>query len=418
MPSTTPMLRYRLILAILFPILIIYTAIQAIKCRSCKYFLQRFGFSSVTPKPIDVWIHATSVGEVSAALPLISSIQNKYPDFNFLVTTTTPTGASMLAKNNIKNTQHQYLPLDYAALISKFYNKIKPRCALIMETEIWPNLYRICNNKGIPLCIINGRLSNKTLDTKNWIKALYHQTLQHPNKILTRSDNDTNYFIALGASVDKTRTIGNIKFSAEINEPTKNRIALHRKYVLAASTHEDEEYQIVKTWKQFQLDGGDYLLLIVPRHPQRLDTILRQLNTLQLKVAVRSRNESVTDETDVYVADTVGELVNFMADADIIFMGGSLVPVGGHNIIEPAALSKPLIFGPYMHNFENEADLLLNYNAALQVENIDQLGSTFKEILENPDQFLAMGERAKQLVSQQKDTANRYVSEINDFLKK
>jgi 3-deoxy-D-manno-octulosonic-acid transferase len=358
------------------------------------------------------------VGEVSAAVPLISAIQKKYPDFSFLVTTTTSTGASMLASKILSNTQHQYLPLDYAALVSKFFNKNKPRCALIMETEIWPNLYRACKTRGIPLCIINGRLSKKTLNTSAWIKTLYQQTLQYPDKVLARSDKDTKFFVALGASADKTRTIGNIKFSAEINQPTKNRTALHRKYILAASTHADEEYQITKMWKKCELDSSEYLLVVVPRHPQRLDVILRQLDTLQLNIAVRSRNDNVTDETDIYIVDTVGELVNFMADADVIFMGGSLVPVGGHNIIEPAALSKPVIFGQYMLNFEDEADLLLNYNAALQVENTDQLGVILKDILKKPDQFHEMGAKAQQLISQQKDTADRYVSELDDILKK
>lgn len=415
MQSTDSMLRYRLILAILFPVLIVYTLIQAIKYRSLRFFLQRTGLSYGPAQSTDIWIHATSVGEVSAAIPLINAFQDKYKDPSFLVSTTTPTGARLLAQKNINNTRHFYLPLDYSFMVSRFLNNIKPKCALVMETEIWPNLYRHCDKINIPLFIINGRLSAKTLNTKTWIKSLYRETLKFPSKILTRSDNDAKSFIALGASPEKVKTIGNIKFSANLATPENKLDLPEKKFILAASTHDNEEYLLAETWKQRELEKQGYLLVIVPRHPTRLNSILQQLASLNLNTAVRSRSDAITEKTELYIADTVGELVDFMTAAQLVFVGGSLVPVGGHNILEPALLGKPIVFGPHMNNFADEAELLLNFDAAIQVEGADQTGDTIHDFFDNPDKLIEMGKRARQLMEKQKDTATRYVSELKEI---
>jgi len=363
------LLRYQLLLVVLLPVLICYTLFTAIKYRSLRYFRQRLGMVPPAKQAVDIWIHAASVGEVSATLPLISAIRDKYPDKSILITTTTPTGATLFGKQNITNAFHLFLPLDYPQAISGFIKQCRPKCLFVMETEIWPNLFRICNQENIPICTVNGRLSQKTLDTSGWIRTLYQSTLQNSSFILTRSDNDTKAYIALGADSSKVKTIGNIKFSANVGTPNQYRAPINRPYVLAASTHNNEEFLIANFWKQRKLRQlSNSLLMIAPRHPNRLKNILGQLKNLQFNIAVRSKQEDITDSTDLYIVDTVGELIDFMADARVVFIGGSLVPVGGHNILEPAALGKPIIFGPHMENFADEAELLTHFNAAVQIE--------------------------------------------------
>ena len=211
----TPLLRYRLILFILSPVLLGFSVFQAIKHQSLKYLLQRLGITNRFPAPIDVWIHAASVGEVNAALPLINAIQNHYPKIIILLTTTTPTGARIIQLKNLQNIYHCFLPLDYSACVSLFLNHVKPRCVIVMETEIWPNLFRLCHKNNIALYTVNGRLSQRTLNTKQWIKSLYASTLQYSTRIMTRSDNDSKAYIALGADSEKVKTIGNIKFAMQ-----------------------------------------------------------------------------------------------------------------------------------------------------------------------------------------------------------
>ena len=412
------LLRYRLILIILFPVLIGFTVFQTIKYRSFKYLLQRLSISTGSHDKIDVWIHAASVGEVNAAIPLIQAITKLDPSAAILMTTTTPTGARVIQTQRIPNTRHCYLPLDYAIFVSSFLNKTQPRCAIIMETEIWPNLFRLCYKNRISLYLVNGRLSHRTLNTTQWVKSLYASTLQYPTLILTRSDRDTKAYIALGAPAEKVKTIGNIKFAMQFNAPATHNQFTNRPYLLAASTHNDEELQIASLWSANREKFTHHLLVIAPRHPQRLNKILNQLQSLEFNIAIRSRNDQVTDQTDIYIVDTIGELMEFMNNAQLVFMGGSLVPVGGHNVIEPANLAKAMVFGPYMANFENEVQLLLNHHAAIQVENARQLLMPFSELLQDERKRSQLGKKARELVEKQKNIADRYAAEIKNCLEK
>lgn len=414
--SQEGLLRYQLILILLFPILFIYTLLQSLKYGDSKYFRQRLGFMDKPDGSVDIWLHAASVGEVNAALPLLTALHSKYPDKNFLITTTTPTGAKLVQQKKLTYVRHQYLPIDYPWMMKNLIKKNKPKCILIMETEIWPNLFQTCHNRNIAVCTVNGRLSRKTIETRRWIRALYKTTLQFASIILTRSDNDTKSYIALGASPEKVSTIGNIKFSANISAPQKNQSTLPRKYILAASTRPGEELLIATTWRHTKPETSNHLLVIAPRHPNRLNEILQELQNLNMELAVRSKNETVLDTTDIYIVDTVGELIDFMANADIVFVGGSLVPLGGHNILEPAALGKPVLFGPHMNNFENEAEQLLEFNAAIQVKDVDQLGAIVADMLRHPDRYTSLGENAKKIIENNKDIASRYVETLQDFI--
>lgn len=420
--SGTGLLRYRALLIVLFPLLLLHTIGQAIKARQWRYLAQRLGFRFryAVPDPTAFWVHAASVGEVNAATPLIDAIDRHHPQAGILLTTTTPTGAQAAAKliaANTSNMKHCYLPLDYACAVKRLLRLASPRCVLVMETEIWPNLFKSCHLFNVPLVTINGRLSQRTLQTSGWIKSLYRSTLQYSSLILTRSDQDTKNYIALGAAPENVKTVGNIKFSAQFNLPKNDsRPFGGRRYVLAASTHDNEEQQLAHYWQQHKNDLQQYLLVIAPRHPQRLAAICDQLEPLKLNVAIRSQNDTVDQDTDIYIVDTLGELVQFMYHAELIFMGGSLVATGGHNILEPAFLAKAIIFGPYMANFENEAQLFLNHDAAIQVEDVQEAGKSLAALLRNKDRRRQLGDNAHALLEKQKHIADHYIAEIDQLL--
>lgn len=414
--------RYRWLLILLFPLMTLYTAIQAIKVRDGRYFLQRMGFCYANYGDIDYWVHAASVGEVKAATPLLQALIKHHPAARILLTTTTPTGAQVarnLSTDSGKSADIQlaYLPIDFVFALRRLLKKALPRCVLIMETEIWPNLFRLCGKAKIPLITVNGRLSQRTLQTAGWIRDLYRSTLQYSSLILTRSDNDSKGYVALGADPKKVKTVGNIKYAVDIYVPGEKPAPFkNREYILAASTHDDEEWQLARLWKQRSRDLDGRLLVIAPRHPKRTAKILNQLRGLALTIAVHSRNDPVADSTDIYLIDTLGELDRFMRHASVIFMGGSLATRGGHNILEPAALGKAIIFGPHMENFADEAQLFIDHDAAIQVRDIDQAGDTITQLLRNPQRIAQLGNNAVNLLEDQRQVGEKYVTEIQSLL--
>lgn len=358
------MWRYKLILFIFFIPLALYTLWQSLRAFEIRYFLQRLAIFLVgSPNRNGLWIHAASVGEVNAVIPLILKIQQENPKLPITLTSNTITSASIVKKQLPDNIQHYYFPLDYRWAIKRIINKIKPKTIFIVETEFWPNLYTQSHQKNIPLIIINGRISEKTLHAKNWLKNIYAEILPLVTKVYARSETDQSRFIKLGLDSNKIETLGNIKFSAETQQQIE-AINLNRTYVLAASTREDEEQLIVDAWTKSQHDNN--LLVIVPRHPHRLAEILQQLKPYNLNIVARSKKDTVSENTDVYIADTIGELKQFIAGSEFVLMGGSFVQKGGHNILEVAQLSKAVIFGPDMRNFEDEANIFIQYNAGIQ----------------------------------------------------
>jgi 3-deoxy-D-manno-octulosonic-acid transferase len=402
--------RYQLLLwAAAIPI-VCYTLWQALRFREFRYLRQRLGFGYRTPAQPAIWLHAASVGEVLAAEPLIKALDKNYPDTTIVVTTVTPTGAEMVRQRFAGQIKHIYLPVDWRSAVQRFLKLVKPRLALIMETELWPNLYDTCARLNHPLLIINARVSSKTLNTHGWIRDLYHNTLSHVTGVLARSQPDADGFVNLGASLNIVRVIGNIKFSAAKPVTDIKPIKLPRPLVLAASTHEDEEFQLASMWLAMQ--PRDELLVIAPRHPNRSSSIIKQLNSLSVKFAVRSRNDSIHKTTQVYLADTLGELTGFMASAELVVMGGSFVPVGGHNILEPAMLGKAMLFGPHMQNFAEETEGLLEQQAGIQVDDYQQLQHQIDELLQDKAKRQLLGERAEIFMQQNSGILDRYISEI------
>lgn len=410
---TDPVLaRYRLLFALLTPLWLGYTLWQALREKSWRYLGERCGFYHTAAQDAPIWLHAASVGELHAALPLIDALRHRHPAQTFLLTTATPSSAHLAARVLPADVPHVFLPLDFRAAVRRFLDHYRPRCALIMETELWPNLFAAIAARHLPLIIVNGRLSLRTRHAPRWLCRLYRNALGGVSAILARSEADKAGFIALGAPPERVRVIGNIKFSAGI-QTTATRIPLPRPYVLAASTRDGEEVLIWQAWQQ--VARGDHLLVIVPRHPQRLPKILRDLALPAGQIAVRSHGEEITARTRLYLADTFGELTGFMAGAELVFMGGSLVPKGGQNVLEAAHLGKALVFGPHMDNFADEARLLLENDAAMQIQDAGALGQVLTELLAQPQRRTALGEAARHLVERRRDMANRYAVALEEW---
>ena len=375
------MLLYRLLNFVLFPLTMGYVIWKTIKHKQLRYLQQRCGLGlSAIPKNA-IWIHCASVGEVNTVLPLVYELHKRHSEQNFLITTNTPTGAEIVLNQQQAWLFHAYLPFDWLFAIKLFIASTQPRACYILETELWPNLFSLVNHAGIPLTIINGRLSAKTLKTYAWIRRVLGKLLQMTNHIYARTEDDRAGFIQLGADAGKVTVIGNLKYAPPVISDSSAKI-LSRAYVVVASTHHDEEIQIAQNW--LALDRGE-LLVIAPRHPERRDEIIHALKQLTGGIAVRSRHDEITRDTKIYLLDTVGELTNWFENAMFIIMGGSFVPVGGHNLLEPAHFGKVVICGPSMHNFKEEIELMLHNGAAIQVSNLDELRGSIQRLLVDAD---------------------------------
>jgi len=405
------MKRYKILLILLALPLSIYAVWISLRHKESRYLKERFGLIRNNPNKSPVWIHAASVGEVNAVMPLINLIRQRCPDIYVCLTTNTPTGSKIAYKTCPDKVEVFYLPFDYSICNRIFLKRLQPVCALIMETEIWPNLYKTCHNKNIPLLIINGRISARTLNVSGWIKQLYATTLSYTDAILTRSDTDRTNYMTLGADPEKTEVTGNLKFSRPtVTSTTPTEIT--RPFILAASTRENEELIILKSFHEN--NTHERLLVIVPRHPHRTMEILKDIDRLGLNIAVRSRHDPITEDTHIYLADTIGELGRFISDAEFVFMGGSLVPRGGQNILEVARAGKAVIFGPYMDNFKDEAQLLVNAGAAIQVSSADELLQQMIFLQNNPGKLQEMAASGLQIMEQYKNMHEHYLQAISE----
>ncbi len=405
--------RYRLLIGLLSLPITFYTLWLAIRNKDFRYFTQRLGLDSFDFKADNsnvLWVHAASVGEVNAAIPLI----NKFKENNSIVLTTNTPSSAIRAKNIFaESITHFYCPVDWRWAVNKFIKKTQPKYLFIIETELWPSLFFVCKKYNIPISILNGRISEKTLHAANWIKKRYAECLQITNIILTRSTEDSQRFIMLGADSSIVKTIGNIKYYPNFSSNKVNAFSSIKPYVLAASTRDNEERLIISAWLESQKEiKHKHLLIIVPRHPHRLTTIIEQLVPFNLNIAIRSRNEDIEDETDIYIADTFGELMSFIKGAKFVFMGGSFVNKGGQNILEVAHAQKTVVFGADMSNFKDEAKLFVKQQAGIQVENINELPETIIRLLTQPEKIEHYQKRANKLMRQQKNVLDDYIKEI------
>lgn len=406
---------------------IIYLPIFLLRKKFHRGFLIRLG---ILPKDLElnkpIWIHAVSVGEVMAIRGLLEGLRITYPNKKFVISTVTPTG-NRIAKSIVGNTDFvTYLPLDFSFMVRSIIDKISPSLFIIAETEIWPNLISYLYKKNIPIIVTNGRISDSSFRGYLIIKFLLKPILNRVNLFCMQTERDKERLIKLGVMQEKIKVSGNMKFDTtdytdkKTTDFTDYRIKLglssKERLWVAGSTHSGEENIILNAYKELSVDFTDLRLLIAPRHHERAKDVEKIVSRYGFKSAFISNLERTTlqqaQRTTVFILDTIGELISFYAIADIVFVGGSLIKKGGHNILEPATLGKPVLFGLYMFNFRDIADLFLKNKAAVLVHNEEDLNSNIKYLLNNPPKTLELSQRAKELILQNQGATRRNLEYI------
>ena len=389
------MLFYRLLIIILSPVILGHIIWKSVSNKQGRYFLQRLGFNYAKLPENCLWFHCASVGEVNTLLPLLKNLHSKNKTLNFIITTNTITGSKIIKQQKLDYLFHSYLPFDWRFSIKRFLKTVNPATLYVLETEIWPNLFDLCFKKGIAIHIINARLSSKTTTAKSWIKALLKTALSKVDSISARLKQEASAYELLGADKNKISTTGNLKLTTALNThqaAEDNNFSINRDYILVASTHDDEECQIYNIWKKL---NREELLIIAPRHPERTTSIVKKLNCDNL--SIRSKKQPITDKTNVFLLDTVGELKNYFENAKLVIMGGSFTPVGGHNILEPASYNSTIITGPYMENFKEELELMIDKNAIIQVDSYEALDKELTMLLDDDNYRTTLQNHTKEL---------------------
>lgn len=381
---------------------------------------ERFGNSPIVSEDAAIiWLHAVSVGEVEACRPLVKQLRIEYPEHQLLITTMTPTGSERVKLLFEESVLHCYLPYDLPFAISRFLNRTKPQFGIIMETEIWPNLIFCCQQREIPLVLANARLSERSAKGYARFPKFIKETLQSLPLIAAQGQEDRQRFQQLGANIENVHAIGNLKY--EITLPaslTEQADAMrhiwdrNRPVWVAASTHEGEEEMVINASRQVRAPFPDLLLIIVPRHPQRFDRVAALAGKAGFKTLRRSDQQACPADVQILVVDTMGELPLFYAASDVAFVGGSLVPHGGHNVLEPAALGRAIITGPHYFNFNEITTDFIAAEAVIEVNDTQSLADTTIKLLQNPQQRAQMGEAALQLIAASQHASTHLINLI------
>ena len=383
---------------------------------------ERLGWLPFSALQESLWLHTVSVGEAQAAEPLVRRLQVHYPGLPIVMTTTTPTGADRVRSLFGDSVIHAYFPYDLPFTVRRFLDRINPRLLVMMETEVWPNLLALCEQRGVATILANARLSEKSARGYARLGQFTRQTFQRVSLVATQSPADAERFLGLGAIPDRVRVTGSIKFDvrspASLQEQAE---ALRRSWGgrpvwVAASTREGEDEQVLDAHRKVLQALPQALLILVPRHPERFDRVAQLCRRQNFSMERRSQDTLCNPETQVFLGDTMGELPQFLAAADVAFVGGSLVPTGGHNVLEPAALGLPVVFGPHMYNFAMASRMLLAEGAAMQVASADSLAAVVVNWLTDASLRAQYGERGLRVVEANRGALDRLYDIISEKL--
>ncbi len=386
-------------------------------------FEERFGFGrSRTDRP-SIWIHAVSVGEVVSATPMVHEFRTKYPDLPVVMTTVTPTGGERVAALFGDQVIHSYIPYDTPGAVSRFFDRFNPRLAIIMETELWPNLFAECGARDVPLVMANARISPRSVGKYRRFVGLFRETLAFGILIAAQSRRDAERFLELGAAPERTHAIGNIKFDFELPAGILERgrafrrcIGADRPVWIAASTHEGEEEKILDAHRQILTRYPDALLILVPRHRERFAAVADLLGGSGFSFVRRSEHRDCEPGHSVFLGDTLGELLMFYGAADVAFVAGSLEPIGGHNLLEPAALGVPVLTGPHNFNAEDVTMKLVEGGAARIVGDVDELVREVLPFLADPALGKQWGEQGRRIVTENRGALRRLLDMVEPLL--
>ena len=426
---------YRVFLLLLTPIVLLVLLIRSFNHPEYRQRLfERLGFFPKPYKQGGIVVHAASVGEVIALKSFIEKLLVNYPDLPITITSFTPTGSAQITKLFGGRVQHGYLPLDIFPCTTLFLHRLKPKMMIFMETELWPNLIAQCDQQQIKLLLINGRLSKKSLTSYQKLSALMAPCLNRFDMILTQSEENLTYFLQLGTHQSRCMNSGNLKFDISVNEQVINKKAELAKLLFAddnqakrtvwlvASTHEGDEAIALTAFKELLSQYPSLLLVLVPRHPERFEHVANLCLEQQLSLAKRSENTVINNE-QVWLLDSLGELMAAFALSDIVTMGGSFSEIGGHNPLEPALFNKPVIVGHNMSNFNEIMQQLRQENAIIELtnntptnESSTQLVNEISALLQQPKRQQALGENALKVVLQNQGASEKTLAQVIKLL--
>jgi len=415
---------YSILTYLLLPVYACYWFFRGVGNRSYWDRLgQRFGRGYPRLVGGCIWVHAVSVGEVQASVPLVNALTERFPDRHLLITTVTPTGAARVKLLFGDAVEHCYIPFETPNAVTSFFNSIEPDIALIMETEIWPNLYQECGRREIPLVLVSARISPKSAKSYRKFLPLFKETLSHGIVIAAQSQVDADRFRSLGAAPERTWVTGNIKFDIELAEDLLERGAVLRRdnfedrpVWVAASTHDREEQMVLNAHRMVQERYPNATLVLIPRHPERFAAVRTHLHREGFRFISRTDGLPCTSDTEVYLVDTMGEVPLFYAASDVAFVGGTLVPVGGHNLLEPAAMGRPVVTGPHLFNTQDIANMFERLGASITVNNAGQLGGAVADLFADPELAKDIGARGKEIVRKNKGSLERLLTLLEPLI--
>ena len=412
---------YTAVLYLYLPVALVRLFLQGLRYPAYRHsWAERFGaVPGQRPRGRLLWLHAVSVGEVRAAVPLVRLLQSRLPDHHIHITTVTPTGAEIAAGLAGPGISCSYFPYDLPPVVSRFLNRLSPAALLVMESEIWPNLYLACAARGIKVILLNSRISDRSLAGYRRLGSFMTRIMGCVTAAGARAQADAARLVTLGLDAAKVRVTGNLKFDLEMPAGLEQQAERLRRVTfagrpvwLAASTHAGEESLLLEAHGRVLSRLPDCLLVLVPRHPQRFEQVAALAGSTAMPTARYSLtgDSPVDNGTRVFLLDTMGMLLPYYAAVDVAFVGGSLVPgIGGHNMLEPLSLGTATLSGPFTGNFREITQLLCDNDALLIVENTGQLADRVCELIADPGRRRQLGSAGKQIVSDNRGAASRSV---------
>ena len=416
---------YNLVFYLVAPFISLYLCWCSRKTdRYCLRWHERFAYFKIDKRwQHGLWVHAASVGEVRASIPLVKAIQRCYPKLPIVFTTMTPTGSTSVKAHFANSVFHIYMPYDLPTVVKRFLNRTRPRAVMILETELWPNILHQCRCQNIPVMLANARLSEKSYRRYVYFSATIKKMLDGVTVLAAHASVDAERFIALGIDANRVNVTGSIKFEIEVPhgilqqaQMLRHSLGENRPVWVAASTHSGEEEQILKAHRWVLAKCPNTLLILVPRHPERFNHVFRLAVKNGFNTVCRSHGATCDNMIEVFLGDTMGELMLFFAASDLAFVGGSLVDIGGHNVLEPASLGIATIIGPSYHHFAEVTKKLLDMQAIIKINNSQELATKVLYLLQDNDVRSELGKRGRGVIEQNRGALAMHLALLKELL--
>jgi len=413
---------YTVFFYLIVPILLVRTFWRGRKLRAYRSrWQERFSIGlPVGPVQPPIWIHAVSVGESVAATPIVKEMHDRFPDTPILFTTTTPTGADAAIRKFGDSVLQVYFPYDLPPIVRRFVEHFNPRCLILMETELWPNLLHYCKAKRVPVLMANARLSQKSASQYHWFPSTLRTMLSAVDYVAVQGFQDRDRFLSLGVDHGAIEVTGNLKFDIDLpssvtesGQSIRRFLGTNRAVLIAGSTRDGEEEILLQVFADLKSRYSDLLLLLAPRHPERFDSVAELCRKAGFQISRKSCGDSCPPESAIYLVDSMGELPSFYAASDVAFVGGSMMPFGGHNVLEPAALGVPVVVGPHTYNFSEIVSMLRAVGALTIAENQVALGDCIERWLNNSESRDHAGAAGCRIVAENKGAIAKVVRMID-----